>query len=50
MPLVTGGARSGSIQSIQAYCVTPTGLGLVGNEWELAENEYFSTGRNGGVL
>jgi hypothetical protein len=52
-----GGARSGSIKSIQvqAYCVTPTMLGLVGNEWESAEYEwesaeyeYFSTGWNGG--
>ena len=31
-----GGARSGLIQSIQECWATPTVLGLVGNEWELA--------------
>ena len=31
-------------------CDTPTVLGLVGNEWEPAKNECFSTGQNGGVL
>ena len=43
-----GGACSGLIKSIQAFCLKPTVLGLVGNEWEPTENECFSTGQNGG--
>ncbi len=40
-----GGGTLGE-KSFETICMT-TVLGLVGNGWELAENEYFSTGRNG---
>jgi len=50
MPPVTRGARSGSIQSIEVCLETHTALGLAGNEWELAENEYFSQGEMGGCF
>jgi hypothetical protein len=38
------------IDTPKVWWSIPTVLGLVGNGWELAENEYFSTGRNRGAL